>query len=358
MLAITQSFKKVGILGSGQLAWLLNKSSKNLNIQTKVVGAKGDPAQKNSNEFLDSIEIDEIGAFFKDCDVLTLESEFHSVDFLRGIEKASGSHFHPRIENYELINSKLKEKDLFKKYFEVIPFSTIANRFPCMMKHSSGGYDGYGNTIIYDQNQKIESSKEHFFEPLLDIKREIATIAFSNAKSIVVYPFVETIQRNSQCFEVKMLSQKFEQLQNIIKTIMKDLEYVGSLAFEFIETKDGKIYFNETAPRVHNSFHLSSDCFDVSQFENHLRAITGLEILAPQAIGNFGGMINLSFQKDPSNLDLNFKNEKINVYNYHKSFRPNRKLGHINYNADKKEDAWAMRNLILERIDKLGDTSL
>ncbi len=343
--------KRVGILGSGQLAWLLNKSSKNLNIQTKVVGASGDPAQRNSDYFLDSIEVDEIGEFFKDCDVLTLESEFHDIEYLKNIENKSGKKFHPSIKSYELISTKLKEKVLFQKYFEVIPYFKQPQAYPCMMKHSSGGYDGYGNTIIHDELQSKQSSKEHFFEPLLNIKREIATIAFSNDDSIVVYPFVETIQKNSQCFEVKILNERFPQLVEKIKQIMKDLNWIGSLAFEFIET-DQQIYFNETAPRVHNSFHLSSDCFEVSQFENHLRAILGLEILKSGKISTYGGMINLSFNTQPTGLDLNFQNENIIVYDYQKTFRPNRKLGHINYRSENLKEADLLRNEILSNLDK------
>ncbi len=344
--------KRVGILGSGQLAWLLNESSRNLNIQTKVVGAQGDPAQRNSSSFLDSIDEAEIGEFFRDCDVLTLESEFHSVDYLREIEKLSGKTFYPHLESYDLINTKLKEKVIFNKYFKVIPFYESPPSFPCMMKHSSGGYDGYGNTIIKDESQSIASSKEHFFEPLLDIKREIATIAFSNQDSVVVYPFVETIQRNSQCFEVKIIQQDFLELREKIKQVMKDLDYIGSLAFEFIQTKDNNIYFNETAPRVHNSFHLSSDCFEISQFENHLRSITGLEILQPGKVSNFGGMINLSFVNRPKNLSFDFQSSEIQVYDYQKTFRPNRKMGHINYRADNKLNAQALRSQILMKLEK------
>ena len=78
-------------------------------------------------------------------------------------------------------------------------------------------------------------------------------------------------KKNSICDEIINKSKK---------TYYKILEIFntrGVICSEFFEL-DKEIYINEIALWVHNTYHISLDCCNISQFELHLRSILDLEI--------------------------------------------------------------------------------
>jgi len=105
---------------------------------------------------------------------------------------------------------------------------------------------------------------------------------------------------------------------------MEALAYVGVLAIEFFIVK-GKLVANEMAPRVHNSGHWTIDGCVTSQFENHLRAITGLPLGATAARGH-SAMINLIGEIPAAGKLLAFPG--LHLHDYGKSARAGRKVGH------------------------------
>ena len=112
--------------------------------------------------------------------------------------------------------------------------------------------------------------------------------------------------------------------------MIKNLNYIGVLAIEFFVLKDNSILVNEIAPRVHNSGHWTLDGADISQFEQHIRAVSQLEILHPKLIFKTK-MLNLigddvNIWKDKSNS----KNEKIYIYGKTET-KKGRKMGHVNF---------------------------
>lgn len=106
---------------------------------------------------------------------------------------------------------------------------------------------------------------------------------------------------------------------------MRDLDYVGVLAVEFFE-KDGKLIASEMAPRVHNSGHWSIEGAQTSQFENHIRAITGLP-LGSTCMAGPCAMVNLigSLPAIPKILEIS----GASFHDYSKEGKPGRKIGHV-----------------------------
>ena len=74
--------------------------------------------------------------------------------------------------------------------------------------------------------------------------------------------------------------------------IAEELKYIGTLCVEFFIDRNDNLYVNEIAPRVHNSGHLTINAYNVSQFENHVRAVCSLEQIPLKKISN-AEMINL-----------------------------------------------------------------
>ncbi len=124
--------------------------------------------------------------------------------------------------------------------------------------------------------------------------------------------------------------------------MLEHLDYVGVLALELF-VKDGNLYANEFAPRVHNSGHWSIEGSETSQFENHIRAICGLPLGSVSSKG-YAGMINLIGKITKNTKKLNIGK----FYDYGKMPREGRKLGHITVVSKTQNE----RDKLLESINK------
>ncbi|MFS8086704.1 MAG: ATP-grasp domain-containing protein, partial [Acidobacteriota bacterium] len=149
------------------------------------------------------------------------------------------------------------------------------------------------------------------------------------------YPLVENhhsegILRFSVAPAQNVSSAVQAQAEDYARRILEHLEYVGVLAIEFFETADG-LFANEMAPRVHNSGHWTIEGADTSQFENHLRAVTGLQ-LGSTAVHGVSGMVNVIGQ-EPNVARLR-EIPSVHVHMYGKAPAPRRKLGHITVAAE------------------------
>ena len=114
------------------------------------------------------------------------------------------------------------------------------------------------------------------------------------------------------------------------RRVLEALDYVGVLAIELFEC-DGRLLANEMAPRVHNSGHWSIEGAVTSQFENHLRAVSGLPLGDTRTSGH-SAMLNLIGELPESADILAVSDAHLHVYG--KSLRPGRKVGHVTLRAD------------------------
>jgi 5-(carboxyamino)imidazole ribonucleotide synthase len=106
--------------------------------------------------------------------------------------------------------------------------------------------------------------------------------------------------------------------------VLKQLDYVGVLAFEFFEI-DGGLKANEIAPRVHNSGHWTIEGSECSQFENHLRAVAGLPLGSTKKVGE-SAMLN--FIGSVPAVDKVMAIDDCHLHHYGKAFKVGRKVGH------------------------------
>ena len=86
---------------------------------------------------------------------------------------------------------------------------------------------------------------------------------------------------------------------------------------------------NEIAPRVHNSGHLTINAYNVSQFENHVRAVCGLEQIPLKKLSN-AKMVNLIGDQISGYRNLTQFKENEFFFDYlKKEIKEKRKMGHI-----------------------------
>jgi 5-(carboxyamino)imidazole ribonucleotide synthase len=340
---------KLGIIGGGQLGSMLCQAAKKLNIKTIIYSDDVEsPAQNFCDEFISSVysNKDKIYEFAKKVDVITYEFENIPYDTLNELNKLKPVSPKPSVNR--LIQHRLAEKDFINKlnirttrYVHVESkedLLPLGDFLPGILKTTTMGYDGKGqypiNNIEAIDSLNINFENEYILEKLVKLKKEISVIItrFSNNKYEIYEPIENThedqILRHSKI--PAEISQKLsEQSKEWAILIAEELKYIGTLCVEFFIDRNDNLYVNEIAPRVHNSGHLTINAYNVSQFENHVRAVCSLDQIPLKKISN-AEMINLigdqivKYRDNPKVYDNQF------LFDYlKKDIKEKRKMGHL-----------------------------
>lgn len=161
-------------------------------------------------------------------------------------------------------------------------------------------------------------------------------LARSTSNEISIFPIAENIHRNGILFTSTVpagVDNSTQELaQSYAQKIAEDLNYNGVLAVEYFIDKEDNLYFNEMAPRTHNSGHYSIDACYTSQFEQQVRAVCGLPLGNSQAHSAVT-MVNLLgdlWGESEPNWSNILQNENIKLHLYgKKEARIGRKMGHF-----------------------------
>ena len=339
----------LGILGGGQLGSMLSVAAKKLNIKTIIFcDDQESPAQNFCNEFIYSKYDDknEIYNFAKKVDVITYEFENIPFETLNELNKLKTVLPKPSVNR--LIQHRLAEKDFINKLNirttryvgierkeDLLPLKDF---LPGILKTTTLGYDGKGQYPIKNINEidslNIDFSKEYILEKLIKLKKEISIIItrFNNNKYEIYEPIENThedqILRNSK-IPAEISEKLFNQSKEWAIEIAEKLKYIGTLCVEFFIDRNDNLYVNEIAPRVHNSGHLTINAYNISQFENHVRAVCSLEQIPLKKLSN-AKMINIIgnqimfYRENPKLSDNQF------LFDYlKKEIKEKRKMGHL-----------------------------
>ena len=340
---------KLGIIGGGQLGSMLCQAAKKLNIKTIIYSDDVEsPAQNFCDEFISSeySNKDKIYEFAKKVDVITYEFENIPYDTLNELNKSKPVSPKPSVNR--LIQHRLAEKDFINKlnirttrYVHVESkedLLPLGDFLPGILKTTTMGYDGKGQFPIKNLDQidslNINFENEYILEKLVKLKKEISVIItrFSNNKYEIYEPIENThedqILRHSKI--PAEISQKLsEQSKEWAILIAEELKYIGTLCVEFFIDRNDNLYVNEIAPRVHNSGHLTINAYNVSQFENHVRAVCSLDQIPLKKISN-AEMINLIGDQIVKYRDNPKVNDNQFLFDYlKKDIKEKRKMGHL-----------------------------
>jgi len=340
---------KLGIIGGGQLGSMLCQAAKKLNIKTIIYSDDVEsPAQNFCDEFISSeySNKDKIYEFAKKVDVITYEFENIPYDTLNELNKLKP--VSPKQSVNRLIQHRLAEKDFINKlnirttrYVHVESkedLLPLGDFLPGILKTTTMGYDGKGqypiNNIEAIDSLNINFENEYILEKLVKLKKEISVIItrFSNNKYEIYEPIENThedqILRHSKI--PAEISQKLsEQSKEWAILIAEELKYIGTLCVEFFIDRNDNLYVNEIAPRVHNSGHLTINAYNVSQFENHVRAVCSLDQIPLKKISN-AEMINLIGDQIVKYRDNPKVNDNQFLFDYlKKDIKEKRKMGHL-----------------------------
>ena len=340
---------KLGIIGGGQLGSMLCQAAKKLNIKTIIYSDDVEsPAQNFCDEFISSeySNKDKIYEFAKKVDVITYEFENIPYDTLNELNKLKPVSPKPSVNR--LIQHRLAEKDFINKlnirttrYVHVESkedLLPLGDFLPGILKTTTMGYDGKGQFPIKNLDQidslNINFENEYILEKLVKLKKEISVIItrFSNNKYEIYEPIENThedqILRHSK-IPAEISEKLFEQSKEWSILIAEELKYIGTLCVEFFIDRNDNLYVNEIAPRVHNSGHLTINAYNVSQFENHVRAVCSLDQIPLKKISN-AEMINLIGDQIVKYRDNPKVNDNQFLFDYlKKDIKEKRKMGHL-----------------------------
>ena len=338
----------LGIIGGGQLGSMLAIAANKLEIKTVIFCDDIDaPAQNFSNAFIHGQYNDQtkIKEFLNKVDVVTYEFENIPYETLHEINKIKPVLPKPSVNR--IIQHRLAEKDFINnlnirttKYVSIEKRSemdSVEDLLPGLLKTTTLGYDGKGQHPIHSLDNldsiDIDYSKGYILEKFIKLKKEISIIItrFSN-HNYEIYEPIENVHEDQILKNSKIPAEINDKILYQSKAwatqIAEELKYVGTLCVEFFIDKNDNLYVNEIAPRVHNSGHLTINSHNISQFENHIRAVCQLEQIPLKKISN-GKMTNII-----GNQITTFRNKKFNSNefffdNLKKEIKSKRKMGHL-----------------------------
>jgi 5-(carboxyamino)imidazole ribonucleotide synthase len=338
----------LGIIGGGQLGSMLAIAANKLEIKTIIFCDDIDaPAQNFSNEFIhgDYNNQNKINEFVNKVDVITFEFENIPFETLNEINKSKPVLPKPSVNR--IIQHRLAEKDFINKlnirttrYVSIEKRSeidSVQDMLPGLLKTTTLGYDGKGQYLIQKiedlETLNIDFSKEYILEKLVKLKKEISIIItrFDN-KKYEIYEPVENLHEEQilkySKIPAEIENKVLEQSKLWAMQIAEELKYVGTLCVEFFIDRNDNLYVNEIAPRVHNSGHLTINAYNVSQFENHIRAVCKLEQIAIKKISN-AKMKNIIGNEISFYRNKKYEQNEFFFDYLKKEIKSKRKMGHL-----------------------------
>ncbi|MBS4197264.1 5-(carboxyamino)imidazole ribonucleotide synthase [Lederbergia citri] len=352
----------IGIIGGGQLGQMMTFSAKEAGFRVVVLEPTPDsPAGQVADEQIVA-EYDDRDALLQlaeKSDVVTYEFEnidYEALDWL--LDKV---HIPQGAELIKITQDRILEKQaLTEAGVEVAPYAVINSLedledgvrrigIPSVLKTTRGGYDGKGQYVLKSEQDleaaaKLLKSGPCVLEAWIPFEKEISVVMTrSTSGELSYFPVGENIHVNNilhQTIVPARISDKVE--KNVSELAYKIADYlnlVGTLAVELFLTEDEKIYVNELAPRPHNSGHYTIEACNISQFDQHIRAVCGwplqkVKLLQKSVMVNvLGQHVNAVIDEIPQRPDW-----YIHFYGKEEA-KHNRKMGHVTVLTENIEEA-------------------
>lgn len=350
--------KTIGIVGGGQLGRMLTLAALPLGFRVIVINpeANSPAAQVGAQEIVANLyDPAALSELANRSDYITVEIEHLDADALEKLA-AAGATINPAPATIRLIQDKYAQKVFLQKAgIPIAPFCDLPNEATAqkvlkdfggrmLIKAKYGAYDGRGNMVVRSAADiatafETFAGRELYAEAYIPFEKELAVmVARSTNGEVLTYPVVQTIHARNICLEVlspaPVSSTVRKRAEKLARTVAEHLQGTGMFGIEMFLTKDGKVLVNEIAPRVHNSGHHTIEANRTSQFEQHVRAISGMplgsvDMAAPAAV-----MINILGERNgPTeliglNTALDIPHTSVHVYGKSPT-KVDRKMGHI-----------------------------
>lgn len=355
----------LGMLGGGQLGRMFVHAATSMGYRVIVLDPNSlSPAGEIAHLHLQAKYDDahSLKALAQECAVITTEFENVPAEVFEHLEKSCL--VSPNARALELAQDRIKEKQFAQSLnIPPTPFHMVSSEqdieqafsnidAPMILKTTRLGYDGKGQALVNTVHECVGqwnklNNVECVLEKKITLKSEVSVVlARSTTKELSFFPVAENVHRGGILFTSTVPAKVSEDIQNLAKSyaqkIAEDLDYCGVLAVEFFVDDEGGLFFNEMAPRTHNSGHYTMDACYTSQFEQQVRAICGLP-LGDTSAHSAVTMVNVlgdlwdAKNQQPDWSRILTDNVKLHLYGKHQA-RVGRKMGHFNYLAQQGVD--------------------
>ena len=340
---------RIGILGGGQLGAMLIRSAIDYGLDVSILDKDTDaPAARYTNSFVcgDPNSYDDVVAFGKQCDIVTIEKEAVSTAALRYLQD-NGVKIHPSPELIATIQDKQDQKEFLKLHnIPVVPYISVTNkeelythtsRLPACLKMRRNGYDGKGVMMLHSEAD-IENAFDGpaILEQKVKIKHELSVIVARGVDGTIEYyePTLMVFHPERHLLDFQICPANLDigitdQAYEIAMKIATEMHLVGIMAIEMFITDDDRLLVNEIAPRPHNSGHHTIEACATSQYEQLIRAIAGFP-LGDTRLNCKAGLVNLIETGRQYDLSSMIRSPAIHLHYYGKTdSKIGRKIGHI-----------------------------
>jgi 5-(carboxyamino)imidazole ribonucleotide synthase len=365
----------LGVLGGGQLGRMFCVAARTMGYRVVVL----DPDPHCGAGHIADVHIQAgytdqaaLESMAEQCDVITLEFENIPTVSVRFI--ADKTTVYPVAESLEIAQNRDLEKQFaLKAGLQPVPYFVIGQHndikqaaaeigFPAILKSNTLGYDGKGQFLVNSHAELVAAFDEAgqvdcVLEKKINIQREVSAIVARNANAeLASFPVSENQHVNGilhMSIVPARVSDEIAQLAIENASILADaMSYVGILAVEFFVSDENVLYFNEMAPRPHNSGHYTKDACVTSQFEQQVRMMCGLppgdtRLMSPVV------MVNMLGDLWPPKWNDIFVQTNVKLHLYGKpEARPGRKMGHFNVLAEDIESALGVAESVFHALSK------
>ncbi|WP_324756881.1 5-(carboxyamino)imidazole ribonucleotide synthase [Haloarcula montana] len=356
----------VGIVGGGQLGRMLGEAAAPLGIDLVVSDPTPEcpalPVVRDQvvGEFDDRETLRELA---ERAEYLTYEIELADPDVLEAVAEATGTPVHPAPETLRTIQDKLVQKRRLADAGVPVPaFRAVESAddlreaceelgYPAMLKARTGGYDGRGNVPVEGPDD-VEAAIDNvagpaMVEEMVDFERELAVMGCRGDDERATFPVTETVHEEEILREMVAPARASERVreraQEVALNVLDVLDGRGVFGIELFQTGDDRILLNEIAPRPHNSGHWTIEGCHTSQFEQHLRAVTGRPLgptdqRFPTVSTNILGDVD---ERQPATLSGEgsvFETDRAHLHWYGKrDVYDLRKMGHVTLTGEDRE---------------------
>ena len=350
--------KRLGVLGGGQLGRMMGLAGLPLGLEFTFLDTAPDACAGSVGTLIRAGFSDAaaISRMADEIDVATFD--FENVPESSALIMQEKIPFYPPPNALGSCQDRLLEKDLLTSLgIPVSAYHTVSGRpdllagldhlgYPSVLKTRRFGYDGKGQAVLRDQEDlerawQALGDHELILESFVPFDLECSLIGVRSASGEIRY---WPLTRNEHVNGILMLSragglgmQLQQTAQSIMQGLMEHFNYVGVLTLEFF-LQDGALLVNEIAPRVHNSGHWTIDGAETSQFENHLRAITGMPL---GSTAQKAEAIMFNWIGDLPDRGKALSIPGVHWHEYGKTPRPGRKIGHATLTAQSTEELMA-----------------
>ncbi|TYS67901.1 5-(carboxyamino)imidazole ribonucleotide synthase [Sutcliffiella horikoshii] len=369
----------IGIIGGGQLGRMMALSAKAMGFKIAVL----DPTPDSPCGQVADIEIT---AAFTDMEAIkklaslsdVVTYEFENIDYEALTWLEENAYLPQGSEVLKVTQHRGTEKRAIEAAgLQVAPFMEVTTKaelheaiqkigYPSVLKTCRFGYDGKGQVVLKDESALEQAAKlfdhgECVLEKWIPFVKEISVVvARSTTGEIKAFPVGENEHRENILYKTIAPARVDQILEmNAIQsamTLARHFNLIGTLAVEMFVLEDGTFYINELAPRPHNSGHYTMDACETSQFEQHIRAVTGMP-LGKTTLWKPCVMVNLLGEHVDAAIEHipHYENAKLHLYGKHEK-KEKRKMGHINILADtieqalEQEASWQIWNTVERRI--------